>query len=341
MVEIQNAFDKLKVDKDSFLKTKRVKPSDRIEKYGPHVVKLPKSAVPEYLNLTPYQQFCWKTLGPIVKKKGVENQDLEEDLLAAQMKIRVEEYIAFVWMSTILALVGGGIAGIFIGPILDAFLNFGWLLIGAGAIVAIAAPAVTYLGLMASPGMQAKSRGKKIDKKLPDAMSFIASMASANINIDLIFKELSKQPLYGEVQKEADWITRDTELLGIDILTALQRAADRTPSEKFRDFIQGVITTSSSGGQLKPYFTNKLQEYQEQRKLVVQQKMETLGMMAESFVTVVVAFPLFLVVIMAIMALMGGMGGGDPIPLLYGVVGIMIPGAQIGFIMIIWLINQD
>ncbi len=341
MVEIEDTFDKLRVSKDSFLKTKRAKPSDMIEKYGPHIVKLPKSAVPEYLDLSPYQKFCWKIMGPVVEKKGIDNQDLEDDLLAAHMKIRPEEYIAFVWMSTILALVGGGIAGIFIGPVLDAFLDVGWLLFGAGALVAVIAPVVTYAGLMATPGMKASSRGKKIDKKLPDAMSFIASMSSANINIDLIFKELSKQPLYGEVQKEADWITRDTELLGIDILTALQRAADRTPSEKFRDFIQGVITTSSSGGKLKPYFTSKLQEYQDERKLVVQQKMETLGMMAESFVTVVVAFPLFLVVIMAIMALMGGMGGGDPIPLLYGVVGIMIPGAQAGFIFIIWLINQD
>ncbi|MFW5928313.1 MAG: secretion system protein, partial [Thermoplasmatota archaeon] len=102
-----------------------------------------------------------------------------------------------------------------------------------------------------------------------------------------------------------------------------------------------VITTSSSGGKLKPYFKSKLEEYQNERELMVQQNMETLGMMAESFVTVVVAFPLFLVVIMAIMSLMGGMGGGDPIPLLYAVVGIMIPGAQAGFIGIIWLINQD
>jgi len=341
MVEIQDAFKKLSVSKDDFISTKRVKPSDRIEKYGPHVVRLPKEAVPEYLDLTPYQQFCWRTLGHIVKRKNVENEDLEDDLLKAHKKIRVEEYISYVWMSTILALVGGIGAGIFIGPILDQILNFGWFLFGAGALVAVVLPVATYFGLMAAPGMSANSRAKKIDKKLPDAMSFIASMASADVNIDLIFKELSRQPLYGEVREEAEWITRDTELLGIDILSALQRAADRTPSDKFRDFIQGVITTSSSGGKLKPYFTNKLQEYQDSRKLVVQQKMETLGMMAESFVTVVVAFPLFLVVIMAIMALMGGMGGGNPIPLLYAIVGIMIPGSQVGFIFIIWLINQD
>lgn len=257
------------------------------------------------------------------------------------MKIRSEEYLSYVWMSTIIAMVVGVIAGIFIGPVLDVFLGGGLFLYGSGILVAVLTPVGTYFGLKFSPNMKASSRAKKIDKKLPDAMSFIAAMSSADVNVDLIFKELSKQPLYGEVREEAEWITRDTELLGIDILNALQRAADRTPSEAFRDFLQGVITTSSSGGKLKPYFTSKLKEYQDNRKLIVQQKMETLGMMAESFVTVVVAFPLFLVVIMAIMALMGGMGAGDPIPFLYAIVGIMIPGAQAGFIFIIWLINQD
>ncbi len=341
MVEIDDTFEKLTFKKDKFLATKRAKPSDRIETYGPHIVRLPKEAVPEYLKLTPYQQFCWRVMGPIVKNKDISDEDLENALLQAHMKIRAEEYIAYIWMSTIIAAVVGIVAGIFIGPVLSMFLDLGVFMYLIGIVVAVFVPVMTYFFLKAGPGMTAKSRGKKIDKKLPDAMSFIAAMSSADVNIDLIFKELSKQPIYGEVREEAEWITRDTELLGIDILTAMQRAADRTPSESFRDFIQGVITTSSSGGELKPYFTSKLKGYQDSRKLIVQQKMETLGMMAESFVTVVVAFPLFLIVIMAIMALMGGMGGGDPIPMLYGIIGIMIPGAQVGFIVVIWMINQD
>ena len=63
--------------------------------------------------------------------------------------------------------------------------------------------------------------------------------------------------------------------------------------------------------------------------------METLGLLAESFVTVVVAFPLFLVVILAIMAIVGGNSGGT-VMILYLVVLLMIPLAQFGFIFIIW-----
>jgi flagellar protein FlaJ len=136
-------------------------------------------------------------------------------------------------------------------------------------------------------------------------------------------------------------ITRDTELLGSDILTAIKVAARRSPSAKFQDFLQGVITTSTSGGQLKPYFLLKAEEFQKENKLAMKSQMETLGMLAESFVTVVVAFPLFLVLIMAIMAIVGG---GDPdfmVMMLYLVVMMMIPVSQFGFIFVIWNMSKE
>ncbi|TLZ62086.1 MAG: type II secretion protein F, partial [Methanobacteriota archaeon] len=190
-------------------------------------------------------------------------------------------------------------------------------------------------------GSLAKKRGKLVDKRITGAMSFISAMASADVPVDVIFKELSKQPVYGEVAKEAEWITRDTELLGVDILTAIRNAAGRSPSNKFQDFLQGVVTTSTSGGQLKPYFLMKAEQFEKEDRLEMRKRMETLGMLAESFVTVVVAFPLFLVVIMAIMALISKNQSGFVLSLLYVVVGLMIPISQFGFIFVIWNMEQE
>src|SRR6059036_3821269 len=108
-------------------------------------------------------------------------------------------------------------------------------------------------------------------------------MASADVPVDVIFKELSKQTVYGEVAREAEWITRDTELLGVDILSAIRNAAGRSPSGKFQDFLQGVVTTSTSGGQLKPYFLMKAEQFEKEDRLEMRKRMETLGMLAESF----------------------------------------------------------
>jgi flagellar protein FlaJ len=233
---------------------------------------------------------------------------------------------------------------VFFGTVFIAVLN-----VNAGVslfisiLIVVIPTMLTFVVVNSTPGSKSKTRKRDIDKRIGPAMSFISAMASADVNIDVIFKELSRQPIYGEIQKEAEWITRDTELLGIDILTAIGKAAQRTPSQRFQEFLQGVVTTSTSGGQLKPYFLQKAEQFEKEHKLEIRAQLETLGLMAESFVTVVVAFPLFLIVIMAIMAIVPGGGGsaGTTVTLLYAVVGLMVPISQFGFIFFIWNITKE
>jgi flagellar protein FlaJ len=246
------------------------------------------------------------------------------------MQIRPDEYAAYVYMSTFLTVIAAIVVGFVIGIL---FWLIGWGFWGflIGIMVIVLLPIVVFYGMMGSPNGKAKARGKDIDRRISSAMSFISAMASANVNVDVIFKELSKQPIYGEIQKEAEWITRDTELLGQDILSAIKSASLRTPSIKFQDFLQGVVTTSSSGGELKPFFLIKAKQFEDERRLDLRARIETLGMLAESFVTVGVAFPLFLVVMMSIMALVGS-SPDFILMLLYVVCFGMIPGTQVGFI---------
>ena len=313
------------------------------------MVKLPKGARPVNVSLSPKEQLAWRTFGKFVQARKREDPELEDNLLKAHIKLRPEEYLAVAWMNTTMVAVGAVIAA-FVAAVFLIFLHISIVtLLFLFGLVAALPIFISYMysfglpvGYHGKPASMAKKRGRKIDKKISGAMSFISAMASADVPVDVIFKELSKQTVYGEVAREAEWITRDTELLGVDILTAIRRAAQRSPSSKFQDFLQGVVTTSTSGGQLKPYFLVKAEQFEKEDRLDMRKKMETLGMLAESFVTVVVAFPLFLVVIMAIMALITkGQGGGFVVTLLYVVVALMIPVSQFGFIFVIWNMEQE
>ncbi|MFO7619172.1 MAG: type II secretion system F family protein [Thermoplasmata archaeon] len=334
--ETQDTFQKLET-KGRHLRTKRSR-EDVINL--PHLVRLPKGAVPEYIKLTSFQELSWRVMGKRVKAKYTEDQELEENLLKAHMKIRPEEFMATIYMTALVLAIGGIVAGIVIAIIFTLFLDLMIIGILLAVVMPIGLPFMAMTVLKGSPGSKAKARGRDIDKRISSAMSFISAMASANVPVDMVFKELSRQPVYGEIQKEAEWITRDTELLGIDILTAIKRGAGRSPSQKFQDFLQGVVTTSTSGGQLKPYFLMKATEYEKENKLALKSTMETLSMLGESYVTVVVAFPLFLVVILAIMAIIGG-NADNTLMILYAVVGLMIPLAQFGFIFVVWNISQE
>ena len=337
--EVSDAFKRIEVDKNKYLQTKISQPGAKL---GPHPIRLEKGAVPEYIKLSSFQDLAWRTMGRYAKTKTNSLQQLDDTLLKAHMKIRPEEYLAFVLMATLVLAIVGIVIAVVVGVVVFGIMGVGIVMRVIISVLAIVLlPVMGYFLLLGRPASSAKARARDIDRKIAAAMSFISAMASADVNIDVIFKELSRQKVYGEISNEAAWITRDTELLGSDILTAIKKAAKRSPSAKFQDFLQGVITTSTSGGQLKPYFLLKAEEYQKENKLSLKSQMETLGMLAESFVTVVVAFPLFLVVIMAIMALISKGGTGFILELLYVVVALMIPLSQFGFIFVIWNMEQE
>lgn len=304
-----------------------------------HTIRVKRGAQPTHSNLTWIQMWSWKmfrrrvTLNP-------PDQALEEKLLKAHMRIRADEYQAFVLGSTLFAtigaIVGAIVAFVIVGVVLGSLL-FGVLF---AVMIGVLVPVLAYMVLSGMPGSTANSRGNKINSKISAAMSFVSAMASADVNIDQIFKELARQKIYGEVAEEAAWITRDTELLGVDILTAIKTGAARTPSKRFQDFLQGVVTTATSGGQLKPYFLVKAEQYERENKLERMQRVETMGLLAETFVTVVVAFPLFLVIIIAIFAIIGG-GGAFMIDVLWGIVAAMVPLSQFGFIFFMYSLAQE
>ncbi len=295
----------------------------------PYKVKLPKGSLPTYINLDSYHKVAWKLMGKMAEKsvKKKKFSKLEMDLLKAHILLRPQEYLAYVYFTTLLV----GVISIVMAAMLvlmglslgNKMITILFLLIGIFMIVII--PIMTYFSLISSPASKAKKRAKDIDTHLPTAVNFIAALSSADVTVASIFKELSTRKEYGEIAKEAEWITRDTELLGKDILTAIEEASRRSPSIKWQEFLQGVITTATSGGRLKPFFMSKSEEYEKEKRLMLKKNMESLGLFAEIYVTVGVAFPLFLVVIIAIMALINKNSAASTVMLLEIIVVVMIP----------------
>jgi flagellar protein FlaJ len=304
-------------------------------------VRVKRGAQPDFPGLTALQAVAWRTFKERARRSPSNSPTLEEDLLKAHIRLRADEYVAYVLFMTWAVLLP---LGIVIGAVIYVFLGIiaglGVLAILLGALLAVVVVVMGYVSLKSSPASRAKSRGKKIDLKISSSMSFISAMASADVNVDAIFKELAKQKIYGEVAEEAAWITRDTELLGVDILTAIKDGATRTPSKRFQDFLQGVVTTATSGGQLKPYFLLKAEQYERENKLELLKRMETLGLLAEIFVTTVVAFPLFLVIMLSIFAIVGNYGA-TVITFLWAIVGGFIPMGEIGFLVFIYMIMKE
>ena len=255
--------------------------------------------------LTQVDRFAYNMFGSRTRTREKDLAKLDEALRRAQMPVRSEAYLAKVWLYTIITAAVALVFGLFI----IAFAIAQFDLPAVTWVFAIFIPPMAaytgYVALYATPASNAKKRGKDINLRLPYATNYIAAMASAGVIPAEIFKSLAKQQIYGEVAREAAMIYKDLEVHGKDIVTALRRAIERCPSVKFQEMLQGGITTITSGGDLTAYFRQKAARYQWENRVEQKTFIETMGLMAETYVTAAVAGPLFLIVMVAIIVLMG------------------------------------
>ncbi|PSG97173.1 hypothetical protein BRD56_06865 [Thermoplasmatales archaeon SW_10_69_26] len=280
------------------------------------------------MGLSNFQRTSYRLLGGFAAKH-LDNTDLEEALREARIPVRSEAYQATALASAIVTFLATLLLSAFVGLV---------LLPAAGipatqpiALVALVFTPVLLSGavygiLLTSPKSKANKRESDIDEHLPYGLNYIAAMASAGVPIHTIFQSLAAQPIYGELANEAQAIAKDMHL-GIDSVRALERASRRTPSDRFAEVMQGAITTVTSGGDMQSYFSSKAERYAFENRQEQKQFVEVMGLMSETYVTAVVAGPLFLIVMMAIMSMLGG---GEPTTLRL-IVYLVLPVANAAF----------
>lgn len=164
----------------------------------------------------------------------------------------------------------------------------------------------TYYLIMAYPGFVSQIRKHKIDLNLPHAVSYMHAMSKGGLSLIMIFKSLSQyRNIYGEFAEEIEYILIDTEMHGKDIVSSIKSAAFNTQSDKFRDFLDNLINVLETSGDLETLFDNMVVHYRNTAEADQNLYLEMLGMLAETYITVFVAGPLFLITIIIVMGLMG------------------------------------
>jgi len=289
--------------------------------------------------LSRYKKFCYRIFGNLAENSVTEN--LKNDLIRANIDIRAGAYLAYAWMNTIISIIVSAIVlaillflilpilGINLVKFSSSMSATEVLLFVLMFLVPFGIGFLVYFLQLTYPKSRAKARGKKIDHSLPYALNFISAMSAAGIAPHEIFISLSKQGIYGEVKEEAARIAKDMKLLGLDIITALKKAIDRTPSQRFKEFLQGAVVTVTSGGTLKPYFMAKADQYMRENRQIQKQFLETLGVMAEAYVTAAVAGPLFVLIVVVLLSMI--QSSPQSVIFMYFFVLLILPLIHLGF----------
>lgn len=278
--------------------------------------------------LNSYQKMCYRWFGRVAE--NVTNDKLELDLERAHLDIRAAAYLSCVWVNTIITVIISVIVCLSLIIFFSLDLAMSFFLIIFVVLTAI----MFYFYFMKMPAMRAKARGKKIELYLPYALNFISAMSAAGVTPTEIFKSLSKQRIYGEIREEALWIYRDVELLGRDIISAIKANINRTPSEKLKEFLQGAVVTVQSGGALKPYFMGKADQYTRENRVAQRQLIESLGIMAEAYVSAAVAGVLMILVVLPVLMIISNSFNA---PFLYFFIVVILP---IIHVMFAWVLSS-
>ena len=273
---------------------------------------------------TNYTRFCRRTFSKIFQRFNISETTKNKLLEKADIPMVYQEYYSMVLMNLIIGYVTSFVSLLILYLIVPHPITAMLMLIFS-CIVPISI-GLYYISL---PASKAKSRGKKIDRFLPYAANFINTMSVAGISPSEIFEALSKVELYGEIQKEAKKITTEINMMGVDTVTAMQNAIKISPSTKFKEFIQGILSTIQSGSELGPYFERCVERYMATDLVDRKRNLESLAIMAEAFVVTVIAFPLFLTIIISIMGLTSSTG--IAFDFLYIIALLVLPMAYFGF----------
>lgn len=272
---------------------------------------------------TTYSRFCRRLFSDLFTRMNLSETSKNRLLEKADISMVYKEYYSMVFMNMLLGFIVSFLSTLLFYVILPNPITALLLLIISSLV-----PISIGLYYLFLPTSKAKTRGKNIDRYLPYATNFINTMSVAGISPAEIFETLSTVELYGEIQKEAKKITMEISMMGVDTITALQHAIHISPSEKFKEFLQGILGVIQSGSELGPYFDRCVEKYMEAELVERKRNLESLAVMAEAFVVTVIAFPLFLVIILSIM---GMTSGGISFEFMFILAFLILPMAYAGF----------
>lgn len=259
--------------------------------------------------------YSYKLLNEHIKFLYPKLGTLEKSIKQAMMPIPFEVYVSSMVFFSLIA----GICGVIIGLIASQFINIQPAIIGylLPLVAGMSLMVITFGLLQTIPPVRVKNRSTKLLEEIPHFIGYMSTLATSGLSLEEIFKSIAKEETDEDIVHDARFITRNIEILGMDLVTAVKDLINRTPPGPYSELLEGAIITSESGGDLKEYFNATAKVQLEEKKMLLQKTTESLGSVAEIYTILLIVFPLLAVIMLSIMGIMSpSLGGLDLLTLM-------------------------
>lgn len=245
--------------------------------------------------LSAYRKFSHKIFSGLDPNKL---SGIEKLLYEADAQLTPQMFLGMIFLQSL---------SFFILSILLTYLLFGIifpseLLVILMLLIPISTLLASLIGIPMIMINRISAKRVDIEKRLPLVMAYMAMLSSSGMNPVDIIKHVAIKD-FGALSKEFAKIVYRIEIVGEDLLTAINHLANRTPSRSLSDILIGTANIILSGGDLRTYCEQKSKELFEERRIKLREFIDSLASFSEGYM------------------------GGVLISVVMGVLGIIVVGA--------------
>lgn len=226
---------------------------------------------------------------------------LKSDLRKIASPLIINSFVAIMLFSTLLAF----IVSI---PVAIMFILFKNYFLGIALMFLI--PLGVLLAFYMYPSSTRKSLEKEINQELPFLTIYIAAISTSGIEPSKIFNILVNSKDYPYSQREIKKLTNYLNFYGYDLVNALRKSSETSPSERLAQLFDGLATAITSGGELSNYLNKHADTLLFDYRLEREKYTHIAETFMNIYISLVIAAPMILMMLFVLISLTGFSSGG-------------------------------
>ena len=282
--------------------------------------------------MTDFEHFAMRYLLKYIEPHLQIFEDLKKDLKMSGMKKTLEEYISLALLTCMILFV----IELPLFAIIFSILKLGFLFSFFMAITTSILICTFFFVLFINyPKFLIRDKARSVERTLPFAGIYIATIASSRLPPHKIFEIFSNFKEYGEVTNEAKRIVTDMKMFGLNIYDSLERAVDRTPSRELRDLFWAILSTLKAGGDLHTYLAEESKTFLNNYRRRLNDFARSLAIYLEIYLTALVLGTIFFIILTSVMSGFTGLVAQNMVFIQFFLIFFFIPLISVAFIILI------
>ena len=271
-----------------------------------------------------FSGFSLKVFGGPARRIAKSFPSMRRDILKSNLRTTPEALVALSLMVTaITAAVTAAVA------VVALLVGFPLL-----TLTLVAVP-MAFMMSINSAKISQSSRASALENEIPFMVGYMEVLAGGGVSpVSTLRRIANMTKLLPAASKEAKLILVDTDVFGVDPITAMEKAAVNSPNKAFSEFLYGYTTVLKTGGDAQAYVNSKLKEIMDARSEKIKRTSDTIGTMAEAYITVTAVLGISLFTLYQVQAIVSHNNSGITSLLLFAFV--LVPIISSAFV---WLLD--